>query len=81
LPGAKHGFLSRDLSAYDLQQAERAWTQILAFLKQQLFPPPPKPPAAPPSQAVQTATTADAKPSLVPTAAVTAGPVKPAPAA
>ncbi|MCI4373080.1 MAG: dienelactone hydrolase family protein [Thermoplasmata archaeon] len=79
--GAKHGFLSRDLSAYDLAQAEHAWTQIVAFLKRQLLPPPPKPPAAPPPKAVQAATTVDAKPSAVPNAAVTAGPVKPAPAA
>ena len=81
IQGARHGFLSRDLSAYDLQLAERAWTRILAFLKQQLLPPPPKPPAAPPPKAVQAATTADAKPSAVPTAVLTAGPVKPAPAA
>jgi carboxymethylenebutenolidase len=47
LPGARHGFLARDLPAYDLQQAEAAWTRILAFLKQQLMPPPPKPPLPP----------------------------------
>jgi len=81
IPNARHGFLSRDLSAYDLPMAERAWTQILVFLKRQLLPPPPKPPAAPPTKAVQAATTADAKPSIVPTATVTAGAVKPAPAA
>jgi len=79
--GACHGFLSRDLPAYDVGQAERAWALILAFLKRQLLPPPPKPPAAPPPKAVQAATTADAKPSPVPTAAVQAGPVKPSPAA
>jgi len=81
IPNARHGFLSRDLSAYDLPQAERAWTKVLAFLKRQLLPPPPRPPAAPPPKAVQAATTADARPSAVPTAAVTAGPVKPATAA
>jgi carboxymethylenebutenolidase len=45
--GARHGFLARDLSAYDLPQAEAAWTRILAFLKQRLLPPPPKAPTAP----------------------------------
>lgn len=81
IPEVRHGFLSRDLRAYDLPQAERAWTLILSFLKRQLLPPPPKLPAAPPPKAVQAATTVDAKPSAVPTAAVIAGPVKPAPAA
>jgi carboxymethylenebutenolidase len=81
IAGARHGFLSRDLSAYDLPLAEQAWTRILAFLKQQLLPAPPKPPAAPPPKAVQAATTSDAKPSIVPSAAVTAGLVKPATAA
>jgi carboxymethylenebutenolidase len=79
--GARHGFLSRDLSAYDMRQAELAWSLVLAFLKQKLLPPPPKPPAAPPPKAVQAATATDAKPGPVPTAAVTAGPVKPATAA
>jgi len=47
LPGARHDFLSRDLRAYDLPLAEKAWTEIVAFLKRQLMPPPPRPPAAP----------------------------------
>jgi len=47
IPGVRHGFLARDLSAYDLPQAESAWTRILAFLRQRLLPPPPKPPAPP----------------------------------
>ena len=47
LPGARHGFLARDLSAYDLAQAEAAWTRILAFLKLRLLPPPPRPPPPP----------------------------------
>jgi carboxymethylenebutenolidase len=47
LPGAHHHFLSRDLKAYDLGLAEQAWARIVAFLKQQLMPPPPKPPAPP----------------------------------
>jgi len=81
ISGARHGFLSRDLSAYDLRQAEQGWSLILAFLKQKLLPPPPKPPAAPPPKVVQAATVVDAKPAPVPSAAVTAGPVKPAPAA
>ncbi len=51
LPGARHGFLSRDLSAYDLVAAERAWAAMLAFLKRKLMPPPPKPPAVPPRPA------------------------------
>ncbi len=44
VPGARHGFLSRDLAAYDLPRAEAAWNRILGFLKQQLMPPPPRPP-------------------------------------
>ncbi len=51
LPGARHGFLARDLKAYDLAAAERAWTAIVAFLKQQLTPPPPKLPSIPPRPA------------------------------
>ncbi len=47
VPGARHGFLARDLSAYDLPQAEAAWTRIQAFLKQRLLPPPPKIPTPP----------------------------------
>jgi carboxymethylenebutenolidase len=46
-PGARHGFLARDVSAYDLPQAEAAWTRILAFLKQRLVPPPPQIPTPP----------------------------------
>ncbi|MGI0070465.1 MAG: dienelactone hydrolase family protein [Thermoplasmata archaeon] len=47
VPGARHGFLARDLSAYDLPQAEAAWTRMLGFVKQRLMPPPPKPPMPP----------------------------------
>jgi len=64
-----------------MRQAELAWSLVLAFLKLKLLPPPPKPPAAPPPKAIQAATATDAKPGPVPTAAVTAGPVKPATAA
>jgi carboxymethylenebutenolidase len=80
IPGGRHGFLSRDLSAYEVRQAELGWSLILTFLRQKLFPPPPKPPAAPPPKAVQAATAVDAQPTPVPSAAVTAGPVKPTPA-
>jgi dienelactone hydrolase len=45
--GVRHGFLARDLRAYDLPQAEVAWTRILAFLKERLLPPPPKVPVPP----------------------------------
>ncbi|HTT73552.1 MAG TPA: dienelactone hydrolase family protein [Thermoplasmata archaeon] len=47
LPGARHHFLSRDLGAYDLAQAERAWSAAVGFVKQQLMPPPPRPPPPP----------------------------------
>jgi len=47
VPGVRHNFLSRDLSAYDLPRAEAAWNRILGFLKQQLMPPPPRPPPPP----------------------------------
>lgn len=43
IPGARHGFLGRDLAGYDLPLAEAAWTKILEFLKQQLMPAPPRP--------------------------------------
>jgi carboxymethylenebutenolidase len=47
VPGAHHGFLSRDLRAYDLPRAEAAWNRILVFFKQRLMPPPPRPPPPP----------------------------------
>jgi len=47
LPGGAHGFLARDLPAYDLRLAEAAWGRILAFFRQQLQPPIPRPPAPP----------------------------------
>ncbi|HTT26488.1 MAG TPA: dienelactone hydrolase family protein [Thermoplasmata archaeon] len=46
-PGARHHFLARDLPAYNMVQAEAAWSQVVAFLRRQLLPPPPKPPAPP----------------------------------
>ncbi len=51
IPGARHDFLARDLSAYDVGRAEAGWTWILAFLKRNLVPPPPKPPVMPPKPA------------------------------
>jgi dienelactone hydrolase len=87
LPNARHGFLARDLSAYDLPQAEAAWTRVLAFLKQRLSPPPPKPPspplarpASPPRPAAVAAPTSAAPPSpAVPTRAPAAPSAVPAP--
>jgi dienelactone hydrolase len=71
-PGVRHGFLSRDLSAYDLPQAEAAWTHILTFLKQRLMPPPakvPTPPGVRPSPPPSaTPVGAPAKPTTAPTA-------------
>ncbi len=52
IPGARHDFLARDLSAYDVGRAEAGWTWILAFLKRNLVPPPPKPPVMPLKPAV-----------------------------
>lgn len=46
-PGMRHLFLARDLRPYDLPSAERAWSDILAFLRERLLPPPPRPPAPP----------------------------------
>jgi dienelactone hydrolase len=45
--GLRHGFLARDLSAYDLAQAELGWAKAVGFVKQRLMPPPPKPPVPP----------------------------------
>jgi carboxymethylenebutenolidase len=47
VPGARTGFLARDLKSYDLPKAEAAWDRIVGFLKQQLLPPPPRPPIPP----------------------------------
>jgi dienelactone hydrolase len=80
VPGVGHNFLSRDLSAYDLPRAEAAWGQIVAFLRQQLMPPPPRPPAPP----VVPAAPAPVAPGLAPPAAggssVSARPTRSAPA-
>jgi carboxymethylenebutenolidase len=47
IAGAHHGFLGRDLSGYDLVQAEAAWARMQSFLKAILAPPPPRPPQPP----------------------------------
>lgn len=60
LPGARHGFLARDLRAYDLKLAETAWAEIVAFLKARLMPPPPTPPPPPSRQAAVAVTPATA---------------------
>ncbi len=63
LPGAGHGFLARDLRAYDLPLAERAWGEIVAFLRARLLPPPPPPPPPPVKQAAVAVTPATAPPA------------------
>ena len=47
LPGARHHFLARDLSSYDVRSAETTWAAAVKFLRSRLLPPPPKPPAPP----------------------------------
>lgn len=75
LPGARHGFLARDLSAYDLPQAEAAWARILGFVKQRLMPLPPKPPTPP----MVMPATPPASPPPRPTAPPATGPIPAAP--
>jgi carboxymethylenebutenolidase len=80
IPGARHDFLARDLAVYEVGLAESAWTQILAFLKRTLMPPPPKPPTMPPKPAVPVAAP-PTKPVVPPTVpARTPGPIPAAPA-
>ena len=69
--GAGHRFLSRDIRGFDEATAERAWAELLTFLKGRLLPAPPKPPPV----RTAPATTPPATP-----APVTAAAVKPAPA-
>jgi dienelactone hydrolase len=78
-PGVRRDFLARDLPAYDLTTAEKAWTQIIGFLRQRLMPPPPKPPA-PPLRATPPAVTAPAPPVANRPAAPTPAPAPPSPA-
>ena len=47
MPGAKAYFLARDLGQYDVDLAERAWSEIAQFVKTRLFPAPPRPPTPP----------------------------------
>ncbi len=47
IPGARHGFLSRDLGAYEVEAAESGWAELVKFLKVRLMPPPPRPPPPP----------------------------------
>jgi carboxymethylenebutenolidase len=63
ITGARHDFLSRDLSAYDLPRAEEAWARILAFLRERLMPPPPKPPVPPGLKAAEAAVSRPAAPA------------------
>ncbi|HTT16508.1 MAG TPA: alpha/beta family hydrolase [Thermoplasmata archaeon] len=67
LDGGRHGFLSRDLGAYDLTLAEHAWEEILGFLKAQLMPPPPKP-APPPIRQAAVAVTPESSAAKGPSA-------------
>jgi len=76
IPGARHHFLSRDLSAYDVAKAEAAWTWIVSFLKRNLLPPPPKPPVMPPKPA---AAAPPSKPSTPPAAPAAKAPPPVAP--
>jgi len=75
IPGVRHDFLARDLSAYEVGPAEAAWTRIVAFLTKSLMPPPPKPPTMPPKPAAAPPAASPAKPTAPTTASV------PAPAA
>jgi dienelactone hydrolase len=75
VPGVRHDFLARDMSAYDLPSAEVAWTRIQDFLKQRLLPPPPRPPV-PPLLKSDPMAPAGAKSSAPP---ASAPPAKPAP--
>lgn len=81
-PGARHLFLAREDSAYDLPTAEAAWSEALSFLKEKLLPPPPKPPAPktapPPAAPPPAAGTGTAVASVPPTPPVAAPPPVPA---
>lgn len=82
IPGARHDFLARDLSVYELVPAEAAWSQILAFLKRNLMPPPPKPPTMPPKPAAAAPAAAPTPkpPSSAPMPTTAPAPSAPAPA-
>jgi len=80
IPGARHDFLARDLSAYKVGPAEAAWTEIVAFLKRNLMPPPPKPPVMPPKPATPAAAPTPKPPPSAPAPSAPTPPVTPAPA-
>lgn len=46
-PSARGNFLARDLRAYQLTEAEAAWSEVSGFVRARLFPPPPKAPVPP----------------------------------
>ncbi|MGP8073244.1 MAG: dienelactone hydrolase family protein [Thermoplasmata archaeon] len=83
LPRVGHNFLARDLSAYDLRTAEAAWSDLVGFLKKQLFPAPPAPPIPPPKPAAPAAAApvaakpASPAPPAAPTPAVPRAPAVP----
>ncbi len=82
LPGARHDFLSRDSSHYDVAAAEEGWTHIIGFLRRQLLPPPPKPPSMPAKPAAPAAAPPVARsgaPAPTPAVPVSAAPPPPAP--
>lgn len=66
VPGARHDFLSRDSSHYDVALAEEGWARIVEFLRRQLVPPPPKPPALPTKPVAPAPATAPPKPAAPP---------------
>jgi len=67
LPNVRHGFLARDLPAYEVGPAELAWTRMIAFLKRTLMPPPPRPPAPPVKPAATSPTAKATSPTAPPT--------------
>jgi len=80
VPGARHNFLARDLSGYDVGRAEAAWARIEAFLKRQLLPPPPKPPVMPPKPPTPASPSAPAPAVATPTGSPATAPKTSAPA-
>jgi len=80
VPGARHDFLARDLSAYEVGPAEAAWARIVAFLSKNLNPPPPKPPSIPPKPAATPPVAPPAKPAAA-AGVAPAPPAQPPPAA
>jgi carboxymethylenebutenolidase len=80
IPGVRHHFLSRDLSAYDLPRAEESWTRIVAFLKRELMPPPPRPPPPPVKPTAAASAPAPKSPSQSPVSGGSPAPSSPGPA-